>query len=927
MKNLITLFICICLSLSGFAQEKVSITGSVVDSAGVAMPSSTVSILYPEDSTLAYFGITNLEGNFTISNVKQGDYILQASYLGFSNTFWKISSADLSGDLDLGPIVLKLKAVNLDGVEITGTQAPILIKADTVEYNASSFRSKPTDNVENLLKKMPGIEVDRDGTIKAQGEEVKKVTVDGKEFFGNDPKMATKNLPADAVDKVQVFDKQSDAAEFTGVDDGERTKTINLKLKEDKKKGAFGEVRGGYGTNDRYEFAGSGFKFDKKLQLSAIGKLNNINDYGFSISDYLNFQTGGAGFGPGNMSFTFNSDDNSVPLNFGQNQYGNLVSGALGLNSSYEIRKGNDLSVSYMFNGSDRGTQTNSTSTQFTRQGEIQNTEDESKSDANYGHATNLRWKNDVDSLTRIIITGSANITDANSDLRSFRITQNGDQQSTLDRDLTSNSDGLVMNSNAKLIRKSASKIGRNVNGEVSLGLNQSLANTNWLNNTITPQNSEISENFFREDAQDSWNYQLSGAWNEPLFKNHFIEFEGSYLNRFSNIARDQELKQSEQNTQTVPSEFAEQIVSEAQAKVSWKITGDNTTFSAGLGVSGIEMENTYDQNSEEVDANTLNKSYLLPNFRLRHRFGQGRRLNLSYNTNVNYPNISRVAPLVDLSSPLSLNRGNLNLEPEYSHNGNLFFMIYDQFSFTSFFINARYTHTENSIVNARSFNPQTLVQEIEPVNFKDRQNMEVSVSFSTPIKKLGLMVNLGLDEGYSTGYSLIDGQENLLTSFSHGGDISISNRKKDKIEAELGFALNYTTSDYSINSAQNTNYLSQSLFADAAWYINDKWIISSSLDVTNYENSQFANAVQVPLWSAEITHNFLAGNKGSLRLKAFDLLNKNQGVEQFTSENYIGQQVSNILSQYFMLSFTYKFRKAGTEDPMSGFMKMHKMR
>ena len=246
MKNLYLIFTLALLSFTAAAQNKVNITGMVLDTAGTPMPYSTVSILNPSDSTLAFFGITNAEGSFKVANVQPGNYVLQASYLGFANQYLNITEEQLSQDLNIGVIKLGLKAVSLDGVELTGTQAPILIKNDTIEYNASSFRSKPNDNVEALLKKMPGIEVDRDGNIKAQGEDVQKVTVDGKEFFGNDPKMATRNLPADAVKKVQVFDKKSDVAEFTGVDDGERSKTINLELKEDKKKGTFGEIKAGY---------------------------------------------------------------------------------------------------------------------------------------------------------------------------------------------------------------------------------------------------------------------------------------------------------------------------------------------------------------------------------------------------------------------------------------------------------------------------------------------------------------------------------------------------------------------------------------------------------------------------------------------------------------------------------------------------------
>ena len=915
-------FLSFALSLAisfGYAQNKVKVSGMVADTAGTALPYSTVSLLYTTDSTLAYFGITNGEGLFEISNVAQDKYILQASYLGFANQYRDIKASDLESNLDLGVIGLGLKAVNLEGVEISGTQSPILIKNDTIEYNASSFRVKTNDNVEDLLKKMPGIEVDREGNIKAQGEDVQKVTVDGKEFFGNDPKMATRNLPANSVKKVQVFDKKSDVAEFTGVDDGERSKTINLELKDDKKKGTFGEVKAGYGTNERYELGGSAFNFNPKRQLSLLARQNNINDYGFTISDYLNFQGGMRN--AGSMSLSINGNDNSIPLNFGQQQYGNLSSGALGANASFELSKDNNLSVSYMLNGSDRLTTTDGTSTQFLRDSELNIEENERNAEENMSHVTNLRWINDLDSLTRVIITGSANLTDAGTNNNSFRQTENesGDRLNYNQRLLGDNSDGYTLTGGAKLVRKSAAVIGRNVTGSLDLSLNSSQQTTNWENEAaFAPDFSQQMENYFRRDQQDGSRINVGAEWNEPLNARNFIEFSGGYTLSQNEFIRNQTFQEGENTPNEAPKDDVLQTAGESKAEVKWKYVTENTTFAVGVGGTNLTLDQEYVQGGVSTLKTDRDFQYLLPSLRLRHTFTKGKRLNFNYSTSINYPRINSIAPIQDLTNPLFISSGNINLTPEYQHSGRLFYMIYDAFSFTSLFLSANATYTSNNIIQSREVNPTNFVQTQRPINYKDASNYSASASFNTPISKLGMKIRLEFEESYGLSYSLINGQENRLTTNTHVGSIMLENKNKDKFDVAVGTEVSYTDSRYSVQQAQNAIYVRNTYFADVTLFLSESLVLNSSFDYNLYRNSNFGEGVNVPLWSASATYSFLKNKRGSLTLKAFDLLNKNTGVEQFSSENMIGQQVSNILQQYYMLTFSYKLSM--TKEPQGRF-------
>ncbi len=914
MKRLIFLLF-LGLTSASWAQDKVQVQTYVQDTVGKPLPYATISLLFPSDSTLAFFGIANNEGLVNIAQVLPGDYVLQASYLGFSNYQTAVSIAEQPQEQALPPIALKMKAVNLGGVEVQGVQTPILIKKDTVEYNASSFRSKPTDNVEQLLKKMPGIEVDRVGNVKAQGEEVKKVLVDGKEFFGNDPKIATKNIPADAVDKVQVFDKQSDVAEFTGVDDGERNKTINLKLKEDKKNGAFGDATAGYGTDNRYQASGSLYKYNQKTKLSALARLNNINDYGFSISDYLNFKGAFMGSG-GNVNLSINSED-QIPLNYGQSQNGNLVSGALGLNANHEFSENNNLNASYMYGGSNRFTTTERASTQFTPNQDFNINEDRTQRDKNYSHTGNLRWQNDLDSLTRTVVSASLSATDALSTERSNTVTTlaEGPFANSNNRNLTSDAMGYGLKSEARLIRKSSRKNLRNYTVLASADINQRQDDTRWNNALDFANQNTVVEDYLRNDNQDGAELEGQFTWNEPITQRSFINVSlgGSFSN--NNFTRNQDYSISEAPITAAPEEVAGQDINRLSGEVAWKYNTEKSTLKLGLGAQQLEMNNRFITNQITADQNKQKHQYLLPNASLSHEFSRGKRINLNYSTRVSTPSVSRIAPFADLSNPLFISAGNLALEPEFSQSLSGFFMLYDAFSFTSVFANLNYNYIDNAIVQSKTINADGS-QRVSPINFRDAQSLRASVGFNTPIKKLGIKLNLDLGEQYSQNFTLVNNVANQLNRNVHEASMSIENRKKETLDVLVGTSIEYATNRYSIQTNLNNNYVRTGAFCDVSWFLGEDWILSSSFDYSTYRNSQIGNTVSIPLWQAEVSRSFLNNKRGNISLKVFDILKQNQAVQQFASENFVGQEVSNILTRYAMLSFSYKLGNKGQNGP-----------
>ncbi|MBK6993898.1 MAG: carboxypeptidase-like regulatory domain-containing protein [Lewinellaceae bacterium] len=299
--------------------QNIHIEGQVADSSGIGLPAASVVLLEKKDSLFVLFGLTDEAGRFTLKRIEPGEYVLQISYLGYKNHWQALEIKAGQGNANLGKIVLEPSSMLLNDVEITADRVPLSMRKDTLEYNALAFKTQPGAVVEDLLKKLPGIQVQPDGTIKAQGKTVQNVLVEGKEFFGNDPKIATKNLPADAVNKVQVFDKKSESAEFTGIEDGRDERTINLKLKDGKKQGYFGKANIGAGTEGRYEGNFNLNRFGRRTQMSAIGMANNNNQQGFSFQDYINFMGGlgnfmSGGSGGGSMRLSFNIEDGGVPM-------------------------------------------------------------------------------------------------------------------------------------------------------------------------------------------------------------------------------------------------------------------------------------------------------------------------------------------------------------------------------------------------------------------------------------------------------------------------------------------------------------------------------------------------------------------------------------------------------------------------------------
>ena len=540
MKKLISLLLASLLCTIAHAGV---VTGRIHNAAGEPLAGVSIALLYPEDSTLATFGITDKAGAYEITNVKNGTYVLQAASVGFY-TAYKQVTVNAGNPLSINDLALTINAAaaNLDEVVVSGEKVPVKIKGDTVEYNAGSFKVKPNAPVEDLLRQLPGVQVDAAGNIKAMGKDVNKVLVDGKEFFGNDPQVATKNLPADAVNRVQTFGKKSDQAEFTGIDDGDRDQTINLILKNGKRSGYFGDVYAGGGTDSRYEAGIKAFKFKPKTQIAAIGLFNNTNQSGFSFRDYMNFNGGLAGIASGgSFSMTASADD---PVDFGQPITGDITSGALGLNYSYEFRKGNRFNISYLGNGTKKAVNAQTNTQSFLPGNERYQTDrtDETNTN-NLAHRLSARWKNEVDSMNQVIIDGKAQIknNDGHSHALALSYTEAA-LENRLDDNTSATGSSIDISGEAGFVHKTKGKW-RLLQARADAGYSQSINRQIWQNTTrFFDSGADVYNSQFQDDHNAKLTSSLLLSATRNLSDNLYLEprLKGGYNKEVLN--RDQGL-------------------------------------------------------------------------------------------------------------------------------------------------------------------------------------------------------------------------------------------------------------------------------------------------------------------------------------------------------------------------------------------------
>lgn len=951
MKNLFLLAILCLLATGVYAQSatpptRFTLQGRAVDTLGTALPSSTVMLLSPKDSVMVNFGRADEKGAFTFRNLKTGSYILKISFVGYI-PYSQLIKAPAEATLDLGNLRMKPITKELFEVVVRTAKAPLTIKGDTIEYNAASFKVPPGSTVEDLLRKLPGVQVDQDGNIRAQGQAVNRVTVDGKQFFGSDPKLATKNLQADAITKVQVFNDKTEQSKLTGINDGKQEKTVNLQLKEEFKKGGFGKATVGAGPasngiSPRYDGRGNYNKFDSKQQLSAVLLGNNANQGGLSFNDYQDFRGSNAfnwndnadfGFSSGNRFISFGDDNESltIPISGGDNR-GFSRNMAGGVNYNYDTKK-TKLSTSYYFNQT-RLQLDALRDQQRALTGSLLHTTDTSNQN-NFGanHRVSLRFEKQLDSMQTLIVISNSRIGIGNNNLlsRQFinrQIGDNPEQPYTTSRTQNTSNSNQFATANTALYRLKFQKKGRSLALSATYQLNRNdgdllLQAQNQFFQATTVNQMQQAINQAQASNLRSDQYKANALFVEPFAKKFYWETFYNFSLRYDEVDRDVlNVADSRRRVDSLSLYYKNNYVyNRLGSSVRYSYKGLNV--SGGLAGQVFTLDGKFSAD-QSLPLQSIRRTYttVVPNVGLNYDLKNNKYLYGSYEVGVQIPSSRDLQPVTINTNPLNVTKGNPTLLPSLNHEVSVGFSYFNPGSFINFWSNVYTTSYVNQIVYSQTIDRQTLVTTTMPENITGGRNTGTYLNFGFPLKKT--KATLGLNAQLSAGRNLtrirevnrVDGQEQELENrlnetknqnYNVGARLELT--PKDWLTFYANANIGVTNARYSINTSQNQTIYNNNFRGDLNLKFPGDIYLNTTFNYRSYVNDKLGFRQQIPILNTSLYHILGKAKRAEIRLSAYDLLNRNVFVNQYAGQNYTQTEQIQTLARYFLLSFTYNMR------------------
>jgi outer membrane beta-barrel protein/carboxypeptidase-like protein len=890
--------------------DKTFLKGAVVALSSITNPSLVINAQ------------TDGKGQFVMNNLPDGTYLLDISYVGYETIDQTVI---ISGqDVDGGNIPMHKKEKELADITVIAKEPPVEQKTDTIQYNANQYKTNPDATAQDLIQKMPGITVDKTGTVTAHGDQVKSVTVDGKKFFGDDATAALQNLPADVIDKIQVFDKLSDQAQFTGFDDGNSVRAINIVTKANMRNGQFGRVFGGYGTDGRYLAGGNINFFKGARRISFVGLFNNVNQQNFSAQDILGFSTTSGGGGRGGRS-------SSIPTVGPQS--GITTTNAIGMN--YDDMWGKKLEVqgSYFFNnGNVHNTETSTTQyflTDSTNQFYNQYSTSDTRS---YNHRVNLRFDYKIDSSNLITVTPILSFQNNNAvnNLIGTSLTkQGGDSINNSISNTHATGTGYNLN-NSVLYRHAFAKKGRTI----SLNLNGTFTKNNGatylqsFNRYYTTLGTDsLNDSLQQYTNKTSNGYQLSAnvAYTEPLGKKSQLQlnYSPSYSMNKANTGTYQynDITSMYSNFDTSLSNQFNNTVTSQTTGATYRMGNKDNFLAVGVSYQYTAL------NSDQLFPHdtTVNKSFndVLPNFMWRKKLSAKANLRIFYRASLVAPSITQLQNVINNSNPLFISNGNPGLTQEYGNTLAARYTFTNTAKGNSFFANI-YVQQYNNYIGSSSFiathdsalSPSvTLIkgsQLTTPVNLNGYVSARSFFTYGLPISFIKSTVNFNAGMTWARTPSIINNASNISNNYGYNTGAVVASNISQYVDFTLSYSANFNVVNNSIQPQLNSNYFSQSaevkfnLLSKKGWFLNNDLTNQSYTGLTNGFNQSYW------LWNAAIGKKFLADQRGELKLSAFDILGQNRSITRTVSETSIEDDQNLVLTQYFMLSFTYTLKSFG---------------
>ena len=898
------MLLMILFSPMAFAQQSgVNVTGSVVEQGSdTPIEQATVRLLNVKDSAMVRGVVSARNGSFTLKNVKKGSYLLHITFIGYDPLYQPLQITGKKNPVNVGKLELSDGAIELGEAVVIGKAPEVTVRNDTVEYNADSYKVTEGSVLEDLLKKMPGVEGDSEGKITVNGKEVKKVMVDGKEFFSDDPKVASKNLPAKMIDKLQVLDKKSDMAQMTGFDDGEEETVINLTVKPGMKQGWFGNAYGGYGSKDRYEGNAMVNRFVNNDQITFMGGANNTNNMGFS--DLASTMFSGMGGGGGRRG------------GFGAGS-GITSSGNAGLNFSKEFKPdkltlGGNTRYSHSDNDarskSDRQNILPGDSSSYDNSEAMSRT----KSD-NFGVDFRLEWK--PDTMTQLIFRPSFSLSHSMNDNFSDATTLDNERD-TVNTNKSSNyseSNGYNLNASIDFSRKlnnkgrvfSATLSGGN-SDSYSDGMNRSdivyFNQTDALKNSIIDQRSRYDNKGF--------NYRAYVSWVEPIGHNNFIQATYSISQRKQEALKNVYNQDADGIYNVLDSAYSQSyrnnFISQ-RASLSFKSQREKFNYTIGL-----NLDPSYSSSENFVGDTTLSKITrkvvnLSPMAQFNYMFDKRTNLRIMYNGRTSQPSMTQLQPVADISDPTNITIGNPDLNPRYTNNVFIRFQQFTPEKQRAFMIMANGSYIINDIVSYTSYNQETGVKTTTYKNVNGNYSGNVRMMLNTPLKNKKFSINSMTMASFANSNGYINEEKNTNRNLilSERGGIDF---RSSYLDLGVNGNIRYNATSNSLQKENNQNTFNYGAGGYTTIYLPLNFKIES--DVNWSTNSGYGDGFKQNevLWNASASKSFLKNNQGTLRFKIYDILQQRSNISRSVTASYIQDSEYNTLGSYFMVHFIYRF-------------------
>ncbi len=924
----ITILLLVFFSLFSFslrAQNAYSVKGAIVDTAAKArLANSSISILNAKDSILRTFTRADANGAFSIDNLSKGKYILLVTYPDYADYVEQFTLDSTKTTQDFGKLNMLLKAKLLADVIVKGSRAAMKIKGDTTEFNAKAFVIQPNDKVEDLLRQLPGIEVDKDGKITAQGQTVSKVLVDGEEFFGDDPTLVTKNIRADMVDKVQLYDKKSDQATFTGIDDGQKTKTINIKLKEDKKNGVFGKVNANVGTEGYYEGQLLYNKFKANQKFSAYGTAANDGRTGLGFEDAskLGADNGNVQFVDGGISInTGNSNDALDSFSGYYDGKGVPVTKSGGLH--YDIKWNADkesLNTNYKIGSIEVSGVTTIITQQSLPTGLINTNSNQNFDDYAFRQKLDAVYKLKLDTTSDLKISADAT-------LKNFHVNNNylsvTDTSGTLlnrnSRSIINHGDQQVFDASV-LYTKKFRKVGRTISWNVSEAYNESKTNgylnseIDFYNATGVKDSSQIVNQYKTTNTVSSV-LNSNITYSEPLSKKTALLFNYGFAVNNSSTDR-QSFNQSAPGVYNIlDTTFSNnykfnQLTNQLGAIFNYKT--NKVIFNFGSKVSGVDFKQVNEISGDVLKRNFINWN---PQATFQYKFSQYRAFYFNYSGNTTQPTIDQIQPVLVNTDPLNITIGNPKLKPSFSNRAYMYYNNYQVLTNQQFYVYATYSNTIDAIVNntTEDATGKTTTQYVNLAN-KSPYNYTVFMSTSRKVEALaGIQAGVNLNASGNVSYSYINGALDMGNSHTYSGQLSLQKYAQKKYDFSLNAGPSYTFSTMSLQPQANNNAAGFNSRGRFDLYLPLQFGAGSDINYNYTAKTQTFSAEYKTIWNAYIYKTFTKDEKLKISLSVNDLLNQNTNFTRGVYGNTSTQTTTSGIKRFVMLSLLWDFTKFGT--------------